>query len=115
MISVARFLMVSLFMLSSIVSCYKPFGPMQRVTKGLHVIPIAISSGIEVTDALKDKINSKIGSVIEQVGKNVVSAHVSLSVEKKDKKHSDIFEATIVMKGGVVVRAKEASQDMYAR
>ena len=105
----------ALIMVFGPVLSFKKIGPMQKTTRLFSQIPIAISSSIEVTDALKTTIDSKIGGVIDHLGKNVVSAHVNLSVEKKDKKHSDIFEATIVMKGGVVVRAKETSQDMYAR
>jgi putative sigma-54 modulation protein len=60
-----------------------------------------------VTDALKDRVNKKLSKFEKFFGPNT-DAHATLSVEKG--RH--IFEVTIPF-NGVILRAEEATDDMY--
>ncbi len=61
----------------------------------------------EVTQALNDQINKKLERLDRHLGKET-EAHVSLSVEKDLKR----IEVTIQVYG-MIVRAEEATSDMY--
>lgn len=62
---------------------------------------------VTVTEALKEKINKKLAKFDRFFGENS-EAHATLNVEKG--RH--IFEVTIPF-NGVIVRAEEATDDMY--
>ena len=72
-----------------------------------------IGRNIEVTDALREKVEAKIGGVLAKLGENAMSTSVVLRVEKNDPKESDIVECTIAMKGGSTIKIKESQADMY--
>ena len=69
---------------------------------------IISGKNIEVTDALKDRIEKKL-SKLERYVKMNTDVHVTLSVEKI--RH--IVEVTIPFYG-MILRAEEASNDMYS-
>lgn len=84
-----------------------------------------ISKEILITEPLKNRINEKVGKVIDKLGSpNLVnSAHVTLRLHKNNpnenhsqstKKDSQITEVTLRMKGGRVLHASERTDDMYA-
>ena len=75
----------------------------------LSMSPLDITGrNIEVTDALREKVNDKIGGVLKKLGQQAVSSSVSLRVEKNSAS-GDIVEVTILLKGGPVIRTSEAS------
>lgn len=69
---------------------------------------IISGKNIEVTNALKDKIEKKLGK-LGKFFKPDTEVHATLSVQK----NRQIAEVTIFF-DGVVLRAEEASEDMYA-
>ena len=68
---------------------------------------------IEITEALREKVESKIGGVLAKLGDNAMSTSVILRVEKNDPKGSDIVECTVTMKGGASIHLTESQADMY--
>lgn len=68
---------------------------------------VVSGKNIVVTDALKDRVNKKL-SKFERFFEPNTDAHATLSVEKG--RH--IFEVTIPF-NGVILRAEEATDDMY--
>lgn len=68
---------------------------------------IVSGKGIEITEALKVKVISKL-SRLEVFFKSQTEAHVTLSVEK----NRQIVEVTIPF-NGIVLRAEESHDDMY--
>ena len=62
---------------------------------------------IELTDGLKDAVESKL-SKLEKYFKPDTEVHVTLSVEKERQK----IEVTIPVKG-TVIRSEQVSNDMY--
>ncbi|NJD01953.1 MAG: ribosome-associated translation inhibitor RaiA [Ruminiclostridium sp.] len=69
---------------------------------------IISGKNIEVTDALKEKINKKLGKLDKYFGSNT-EANVTMSVEK----NRHIFEVTVHL-NGIVLRAEVENNDMYA-
>ena len=66
-----------------------------------------VGKNIEVTQSLRDAVESKIGKLERYFTKDT-EAHVMLSVEKGRQK----IEVTIPVKGGII-RAEEANDDLY--
>jgi ribosomal subunit interface protein len=83
-----------------------------------------LARGMDLTDALRARCESKIGKVIEKLSyTGVQSAGVVLRVNKfpveekhahTTKKDSQIAECTVVLKGGQVIHTSERTEDMYA-
>jgi len=78
---------------------------------------------IEITSALRDRIEQKVGKVVSKLGHDVNSCHIRLRVHRNplDEVHaqvtkpdSQISETTLVMKGGSTIRVTERTDDMYA-
>ncbi|MCX8129204.1 MAG: ribosome-associated translation inhibitor RaiA [Clostridia bacterium] len=69
---------------------------------------IVSGKNIEVTEALKEKVISKMGK-LEKFFNPGTEVHVTMSVQK----NRQILEVTIPF-NGVVLRAEEANDDMYA-
>ncbi len=63
---------------------------------------------IDITDALRDMAESKLEK-IDKLFSSEVDAQVTMSVEK----NRQIVEITIPLKNGVLLRAEEATGDMY--
>lgn len=63
---------------------------------------------IDVTDALKDRVNKKLSKFDKFFGTNA-EAHATLSVERD--RH--IFEVTIPF-NGIILRGEDATDDMYS-
>ena len=55
------------------------------IGKADHPNQILTTAGVELTQHLKDCVNDKIGNVLEKLGKDVQTAHVTL----KTNKHRD--------------------------
>lgn len=66
-----------------------------------------VGKNIEVTQGLRDAVESKIGKLERYFTKDT-EAHVMLSVEKGRQK----IEVTIPVKGGII-RAEEVNDDLY--
>jgi len=95
--------------------------------KATTVSPLKIdvvSRGLELTDALRNRIDGKIGKVLNKLASppGVVSSQLVLRVHKQKaeeahshttKANSQICELTVVMKGGRVIHSTERSSDMY--
>ncbi len=64
---------------------------------------------IELTDALKEYVEKRIGKLGKYRG-NAGEATVTLTVEKASHK----VEVTIPVNGGMILRGEEATDDMYA-
>ena len=78
---------------------------MQIIVKGRHMA---------VTDAMRDYADEKISKVSRVFNHDGMSAEVELSVEKNPSiENNHVAEVTVFTKGPVI-RAKEASTDMYA-
>ena len=85
-----------------------------------------ISKDMQVTEPIRDRINQKIGKVVEKLGQpNLVnSAHVTLRLHRfanpsehhslSTKKDSQIAEVTLRMKGGKIIHTSERTDDMYS-
>ncbi|NLD48636.1 MAG: ribosome-associated translation inhibitor RaiA [Clostridiaceae bacterium] len=69
---------------------------------------IVSGKNIEVTEALRSKVEKKIGK-LEKYFHSEIEAHVTMSVQKSRQ----IVEVTIPFSGGVL-RAEERNGDMYA-
>lgn len=69
---------------------------------------IISGKNIVVTDALKDRVESKIGK-LNKFFANETEVHTTLSVEK----NRQIIEVTIPFKG-MIFRAEQTNDDMYA-
>jgi len=105
---------------------------MVRMAKSTRVFRMAVSTippldvqgrDIEITPALRERVDQKLGKVISKLGHDVNICHVRLRVHRNplDETHaqvtkpdSQISEATLVMKGGSTIRATERTDDMYA-
>lgn len=81
-----------------------------------------LARDMELSESLKARVDSKIGKVVNKLGHNVQSTHVTLRVHlfpnaemhsHVTKKNSQIAEVTLYMKGGSVIHASERSEDMY--
>ena len=107
-------LCVACLLLLSICDSFMQYRP-ARTAVSIKMSNLEIlGRNVEITEALKDKCNAKIGSVISKLGAVPISSQVVLRVEKNANEKSDIVEVTIKIKGGVVVRCEERGQDMYA-
>lgn len=76
---------------------------------------IVSGSNIDVTDSLKDYVNDKIGAVLGKIGDGQISrcdAHLSV-IKNARVSDSDTCEVVVVSKG-IVIRAAERSENMYA-
>jgi putative sigma-54 modulation protein len=69
---------------------------------------IVVGRNLEVTDALKTRVIKKLGKV-EKFFNPDTEAHVTMSLQK----NRQILEVTIPF-NGIVLRAEEKSDDMYA-
>lgn len=69
----------------------------------------ARGKNIEVTDALKNHVEKKIGKISKYFDENT-EAQVNLSVVKD----THVVEAMLLLNGGMLIRAEEKSPDMYA-
>ncbi|AUW94733.1 MAG: ribosome-associated translation inhibitor RaiA [Sulfobacillus thermosulfidooxidans] len=70
---------------------------------------IVRGKNVEITDALKDYVDKKLGKMDKLLHPQDVTAHVVLGVEKG--RH--IVEVTIPIHG-MILRAEESGSDMYA-
>ena len=78
-------------------------------------IECKLRNGLEMTDALSNKIEKKISPVIAKFGDNIVlSTSVTLKLEGKHQAQNQIVDIVCTMKGGGVVEATVANPDMYA-
>lgn len=69
---------------------------------------------MDVTDAIRDYAEQKVGRASKIIDQDTMSAEVVLRHEKNPKiDRPDVAEVTVFMKGRVV-RAEEAASDMYA-
>lgn len=78
---------------------------------------------MDVSEALTERVNSKIGKVLNKLAVDAISAHVVLRVVTNDvneihsqttKPHSQIAEVTVRCKQGGVLHASEQTDDLYA-
>ncbi len=68
---------------------------------------------IDITDALRDYVNEKIGKVIKHNGQ-IINIKVTLSVNKNPKvKKNNVAEASCLLNGSVI-RVSEEEETMYA-
>ncbi|SHK05587.1 SSU ribosomal protein S30P /sigma 54 modulation protein [Anaerobranca californiensis DSM 14826] len=70
---------------------------------------ITRGKNIPVTEGLKQHVEKRIGKLEKYFDENT-EAQVTLSVTKD----SHIVEVTVLLNGGLLLRAEEESQDMYA-
>lgn len=82
-----------------------------------------VARDFDITDPLRRRVEAKVGSVLEKLGQDAISANVVLRMHKlpaheqhthTTKKDSQIAEVTLVFRGGAVIHASERSEDMYA-
>eukprot|EP00607_Mallomonas_marina_P005975 CAMPEP_0182427740 /NCGR_PEP_ID=MMETSP1167-20130531/19070_1 /TAXON_ID=2988 /ORGANISM="Mallomonas Sp, Strain CCMP3275" /LENGTH=256 /DNA_ID=CAMNT_0024610183 /DNA_START=63 /DNA_END=833 /DNA_ORIENTATION=+ len=82
-----------------------------------------IGRDIEVTPALRERVEDKVGKVVSRLGQDINAAHVRLRVHRNPsnevhslatKPESQISEVTVSMKGGSTIRATERTDNMYA-
>lgn len=75
-------------------------------------------NNIEVTPAMREYVEKKIGKVLSKLplhdAINKVDVHLSVVLLPQAVKHSHTAEATLFMKGGQVLRASEETDYMYA-
>lgn len=101
--------------------CYKTF-----ITLNACEIDV-FAKDMELTSTLKERVDSKIGKVLNKLGQDAITANVVLRVQqmkssgkhlsddnKSTMKSSHISEVTIIFKGGGVLHASERTEDMYA-
>jgi putative sigma-54 modulation protein len=69
---------------------------------------IVSGKNMDITDALRDMTESKLERLDKLFGSEV-DAQVTMSVER----NRQIVEITIPLKNGVILRAEEATNDMY--
>jgi len=95
---------------------------MTRGSPALKHIEI-LARNMDLTDSLKQRVESKIGKVVNKLGQHVKSTNVVLRVHvfpnsevhsHVTKKDSQIAEVTLMMNGGSVIHVSERSEDMYA-
>lgn len=70
---------------------------------------ITRGKNIEVTDALKDYVDKKIGKIAKYFDEDT-EALVTLSVVKG----THVVDATLLLQGGMLIRGEVESPDMYA-
>lgn len=69
---------------------------------------------MDVTDALREYADQKVGRVSKIIDQDTMSAEVVLTHEKNPKiEKSDVAEVTLQLKGRIL-RAEEAATDMFA-
>jgi putative sigma-54 modulation protein len=79
---------------------------MQIIVKGRHM---------DVTPALHDYAEEKVGKVARILDHQIMEAEVELYVERNPSiEDNQVAEMTMFTKRGPVIRAKEAATDMYA-
>lgn len=113
---------------SGISSCSSRSLPMAHATSRVAVplrlgglqmaaskIPITITgTNIELTQALKDYVNDKIGNALSKVGRKVTRCDVTLTVDKNPSVELSQGIETVISVKGAVLRSKETTHDMYA-
>ncbi|MCE5191184.1 MAG: ribosome-associated translation inhibitor RaiA [Actinomycetia bacterium] len=78
---------------------------MQMIVKGRHT---------EVTPAIKEYAEEKIGRIAKILDSMIMSAEIELFTERNPSiENSQVAEVTVYTKGPVI-RAREAATDMYA-
>mmetsp|Transcript_25715 Transcript_25715/g.24574 ORF Transcript_25715/g.24574 Transcript_25715/m.24574 type:complete len:250 (+) Transcript_25715:130-879(+) len=120
-------LCLNLLTLTTIVTCFRNTARLSRFERtslsAISKIDI-VTRQLDLTEPLKERIDSKIGHVIEKLGSlGVASTNVVLRVHKNSieekhaqttKRNSQIAECTVVLKGGLVIHTSDRSEDMYA-
>lgn len=78
-------------------------------------IPITVTgTNIELTDALKDYVNEKLGSALSKVGRKVTRCDVTLNVDKNPSIEKNQEIEVVLSVKGTILRTKETTHDMYA-
>jgi len=78
---------------------------MKMIVKGRHM---------DLTPAIRDYAEEKIGRIAKMLDHQIMSAEIELQTEKNPSvKNAHVAEVTMYTKGPVI-RAKEAAPDMYA-
>eukprot|EP01038_Epipyxis_sp_PR26KG_P010021 gene10021-13477_t len=76
-----------------------------------------------LSESLNDRVNGKIGKVLEKLGQHVINTNVVLRLHKfpteeihaqTTKKDSQIAEVTLAVTGGALIHASERTDDMYS-
>ena len=68
-----------------------------------------ISKKVELTEAIKSKIENKFGKLEKYLNQDT-DINVKLEVRKKNQK----IEVTIFTKGGTILRAEDSREDLYS-
>ena len=68
-----------------------------------------VSKKVEVTDAIRDKIESKFYKLEKYINKDT-EINVKIDVKKRNQK----IEATIFTQNGTILRAEESQEDLYS-
>ncbi|WP_297130543.1 ribosome hibernation-promoting factor, HPF/YfiA family [Terrisporobacter sp.] len=68
-----------------------------------------ISKKVELTEAIKSKIENKFGKLEKYLNQDT-DINVKLDVRKKNQK----IEVTIFTKGGTILRAEDSREDLYS-
>lgn len=70
--------------------------------------------GLQLTDALKDYVNEKLGSALSKVGRKVTRCDVTLNVDKNPSIEKNQEIEVVLSVKGTILRTKETTHDMYA-
>jgi ribosomal subunit interface protein len=68
----------------------------------------------QLTDALKDYVNEKLGSALSKVGRKVTRCDVTLNVDKNPSIEKNQEIEVVLSVKGTILRTKETTHDMYA-
>jgi len=78
-------------------------------------VPIKITgNNIEVTPAIKDYVNDKIGSALSKLGRRVTKCDVNIIFDKNPSIATPAHAEVTLFAKGAIIRASKTSHDMYA-
>jgi len=78
-------------------------------------VPIQITgNNIEVTPAIKDYVNDKIGSALSKVGRRVTKCDVHIIFDKNPSVPTPASAEVTLFAKGATIRASKKTHDMYA-
>jgi len=86
-----------------------------RMVSGSSAVPIHITgNNIEVTPAIRDYVNSKIGLALSKVGKRVTKCDVHIIYDKNPSITNPAHAEVTLFAKGQTIRASKKTHDMYA-
>jgi ribosomal subunit interface protein len=82
----------------------------------MNVRPQVQGLDLEITPAIQERVDAKIGKIVERFGDQAISCDVRMRTHRDGSgtANEQIVEVSMNMKGGAFVKAETRSNDMYS-